>query len=92
MSLYDYRISQDIAMRDEPFYALVMAAMRRADSDNAELLRLAWPDVWGELLARYNAPGGLLPGEDGTGVTTGVTRRIGIADLRAAIAKAQGDT
>lgn len=43
------------------FYALIMAAMRQADTDNAERLRRCWPDVWQELHARYNAPGGILP-------------------------------
>jgi hypothetical protein len=63
MSLYDYKTSQKIAAEDHPFYALIMAAMRQADTDNVEKLRAAWPEVWEELRARYNAPGGFLPGE-----------------------------
>ncbi|MGV0627175.1 hypothetical protein [Mycolicibacter minnesotensis] len=61
MSLYDYNASGYLAMQDPPFYALIMAAMRRADTANAALLRTCWPDVWDEVQARYNAPGGVLP-------------------------------
>ena len=63
MSLYDYQISKVISSQDPPFYALVMAAMRQADSVNNRKLQLAFPEVWTELQARYNAPGGVL--EDG---------------------------
>ena len=64
MSHYDYEISKQIAARDYPFYALIMAAMRKADSNNAELLRLAFPDIYHELKLRYNSPGGVLPEDD----------------------------
>lgn len=60
MSLYDYKMSQEIEGK-YPFYALIMTAMRQADSDNLELLRQAFPRVWQELYERYNAPGGVLP-------------------------------
>lgn len=73
MSLFDYQVSQRLAvfgalMKEdcyfEPsFYSLIMAAMRRADPTNLMLLRQAFPDTWRELNARYNAPGGKLPGE-----------------------------
>jgi hypothetical protein len=63
MSHYDYKVGQQLDLQDVPFYALIQAAMRRADTDNSIALRLAFPDVWDELWARYNAPGGLLPGE-----------------------------
>ena len=63
MSLYDYQASKQIAQEGLSFYALIMAAMRRADTDNAHRLRVAFPDTWAELEARYNAPGGLLEGE-----------------------------
>lgn len=61
MSRFDYLRSTELT--GEPFYALIMAAMRGADTRNAERLRAAWPEVWDELQARYNAPGGLLDGE-----------------------------
>jgi len=60
MSLYDYMASQTIAARDEPFYALIMAAGRKADTQNLELLESCWPDTIADLRARYNAPGGRL--------------------------------
>ena len=60
MSRYDYEISKDI---DYPFYALIMAAMRKADSFNIVRLKTVYPKVWEELQARYDAPGGILPGE-----------------------------
>ncbi len=63
MSRHDYLVSQLLARRDDPFRSLVMAAMRRADSDNWDRLRAAFPDIAEELLARYNAPDGVLPGE-----------------------------
>ena len=64
MSHYDYRVSQQISAQDYPFYALLMAAMRQADTDNIEKLKQAWPAIFNELLTRYNAPGGLLEGEE----------------------------
>lgn len=63
MSLYDYKRSIEIAAKDYPFYSLVMAAMRQADSDNMEKLHTAFPWIYEELQLRYNAPGGLLPNE-----------------------------
>ena len=65
MSLYDYKMSQRIASEDYPFYALIMAAMRQADSNNIDLLKFAFSDVWHELTERYNAPGGVLPEDKG---------------------------
>lgn len=63
MSLYDYKRSAHITAQDEPFYALLMACMRQADTDNADKLRANWPHIWDELQERYNAPGGFLKGE-----------------------------
>ena len=63
MNRYDYLMSLEIAKKDYPFYALIMAAMRQADSNNLDLLRAMWPAVWDQLEDRYNAPGGYLPGE-----------------------------
>jgi hypothetical protein len=37
--------------------------MRKADTTNAAKLRAAFPDVWNEFQARYNAPGGVLADE-----------------------------
>lgn len=63
MSHYDYVCSARIAADDPPFYALVMAAMRKADSGNLDRLRGAFPDAWAELDQRYNSAGGYLPGD-----------------------------
>lgn len=63
MSLYDYQRSKVLAAHDEPFYALIMAAMRKADDANAKLLSAAWPGVWNELWRRYGAPGGRIGNE-----------------------------
>ncbi len=63
MSLHGYMTSQALILLDPPFYALIMAAMRKADTDNAIKLRQAWPDVWTELEARYNAPLGMIDGD-----------------------------
>jgi hypothetical protein len=60
VSLYDYEQSRQLASQDEPFYALIMAAMRRADTHNQRLLQAGWPGVWQEMQERYNAPGGRL--------------------------------
>ena len=60
MSLYDYKQSQEIAARNYPFYALIMAAMRQADTNNLLMLQTMWPEQWKDLQARYYAPGGIL--------------------------------
>lgn len=60
MSLNDYKESQKISACDYPFYALIMAAMRQADSFNLARLQREFPNQWEELQERYNAPGGML--------------------------------
>lgn len=60
MSLHDYEIGREIAAHGYPFYALIQAAMRQADTDNVVKLQEAWPAVWEEFMRRYNAPGGKL--------------------------------
>lgn len=64
MSRFDYEASKKISAEDPPFYALIMAAMHGADEENLRRLRLGFEDVWQELRARYDAPGGVLAGED----------------------------
>lgn len=58
MSFFDYTVSRDIAQHDYPFAALIMAAMRRADTFNSEMLRRAFPDIHEELQERYHSAGG----------------------------------
>jgi len=65
MSLYDYRQSKEIAAKDYQFYALIMAAMRKADTHNLIRLKSMFSGTWEELQARYNAPGGCLGEEPG---------------------------
>jgi Zn ribbon nucleic-acid-binding protein len=67
MSLYDYRESLEISKKDPQFYALIMCAMRKADTDNMAKLRHMWPEIYAEFEQRYHAPGGILP-EDGIDV------------------------
>ncbi len=62
MTLHEYRASQELSRTGVNFYALIMAAMRGADSVNLPKLKAAWPEVWNELQARYNAPGGIIDG------------------------------
>ncbi|GAA2813002.1 hypothetical protein [Saccharopolyspora taberi] len=64
MSHFAYEQSQQAA-RDYDFDTLVMAAIRRADSTNAEILWRVFPEIADELQQRYDAPGGFLPGEAG---------------------------
>ncbi|MCT7372738.1 hypothetical protein [Mycolicibacterium llatzerense] len=63
MSYFDYSAARDLVAQDVPFNALIMAAMQRADSTNAAMLRSMYPAVWAEVDARYNAPGAMLPGD-----------------------------
>jgi hypothetical protein len=63
MSRFDYGQSRQLVCADYSFESLIMAAYRRADSQNAALLRADWPEIVEELQARYNAPGGFLDGE-----------------------------
>ncbi len=64
MSLHEYRESLRISADDPGFYALIMAAVLKADDRNYRKLLHAWPDIVEERRERYNAPGGLLPGEE----------------------------
>ena len=64
MSLNDYKQSLLINTKDYPFYALIMAAFRQADTYNLEALKRAFPLVWEEFQARYHAPGGCLDGPE----------------------------
>jgi len=63
MSHYDYEESKEISAKDPPFASLIMAAMRKSDTENTAKLRGAFPEIFNELQERYWAPGGLLPEE-----------------------------
>jgi len=58
--LHEYMVSKEIATQDYPFYALIMAAMRQADSNNIQKLRYLFPDVYDELKELYYI-GGIPP-------------------------------
>jgi hypothetical protein len=63
MSRFDYEECKRVRQTDPGFYSLLMAAMMKADSTNVVKLRIVFPEVWDELQARYDAPGGILPGD-----------------------------
>lgn len=63
MSFHEYQASRELVKADPPFYALIMAAMAKADTPNLMRLQQAWPTVWAEAQARYNAPGARLEGD-----------------------------
>jgi len=60
MSLYDYKKSLEISTDDPPFAALIMAAIRKADSKNLMKLKSVFPKIYMEFKRRYDAPGGIL--------------------------------
>jgi hypothetical protein len=60
MSYFDYQCSVKIDTLSPSFAGIIMAAMRKADSFNLEVLRCTFPDLFEEFRQRYNAPGGLL--------------------------------
>lgn len=64
--LRDYQLGQQLAAADLPFYVLLQAAMRKADTSNFALLADAFPAEAAELRARYDAPGGRLPADPET--------------------------
>lgn len=51
---YAYEMSRKIDAQGYPFYALVMAAMRQADTLNSDKLKAAFPDTWAYLSHAYN--------------------------------------
>jgi hypothetical protein len=64
MSQYDYERAKALDYAAEPFAALIMAAFRRADTDNSARLEAAFPEIVTEQKRRYCAPGGVLPEEE----------------------------
>lgn len=57
MSVIDYKESLKMAANDYSFTAIIMAAMRKADTQNISKLRIMYPEIWEELLTLYNTPG-----------------------------------
>lgn len=63
LSLHSFHAGMELAKSDPPFYALIAAAMVKADTHNAELLRACWPQVFEDAQKRYNAPNGMIEGD-----------------------------
>lgn len=61
MSRWDYDMSKKLTGSGASFDSLIMAAIRKADTINTELLKAAFPRVYQEFHDRYHAPGGVLP-------------------------------
>ena len=55
MSFHSFRAALELSKDDPPFYALIMAAMLKADTTNLAKLKHAWPEIWIELDARYHS-------------------------------------
>ena len=60
MTYHEYIWGREISAKDYPFYALIQAAMRQADTDNLEKLKSLFPETFREFQTRYNTPKGLL--------------------------------
>lgn len=68
MHLREYLASQKVCARVDEitfpganrFYTFLFCAMREADTNNTDLLKEAFPNIYNELQKRYNAPGGAL--------------------------------
>ncbi len=65
LSLHEYEQSKHIGASDYQFYSLIAAAMRQADTDNLEALKLAFPGIYESLTRRYSAPLGVVSEWDG---------------------------
>lgn len=72
MTLLEYEAGQQLQLAAlnirqqtgaNPFYSLIHAAMREADTDNFEALKREFPRTFADLKHRRDAPGGILPGE-----------------------------
>ena len=64
ISYHDWQIAKRLHEEDVPFYALLAALMRKADSDNTKQLALAYPDDFVEAHLRYHLPGGCVSAEE----------------------------
>ena len=63
MSRFEYQEGKRLERANYSFSALIQAAMRCADKENQEKLKVAFPAIWDELRERSKARGGLLPEE-----------------------------
>jgi hypothetical protein len=66
VSRHDYLTSSTLENHGHTYTTLIMTAMRQApDTQDLDLLRDAYPDIWAELMARFHHVSGYLPGEHG---------------------------
>jgi hypothetical protein len=63
MSHFDYEQSLKAVGEGLTFRALIMAAMRRGNTEAVKKLRWAFPQMWTELQARSKTKDGKLEGE-----------------------------
>lgn len=64
ISDFERTVAHQLIEQGYPYEALIMACIRQADTMNCEALQALHPGIFSELLTRYHASGGLLPGED----------------------------
>lgn len=56
----DYWKARRLVKEDFPFYAALAYLIQKADSDNLERIRRAWPGEVTRMQERHNAPGGAI--------------------------------
>jgi hypothetical protein len=54
ISDHEYQTALDLHRDDVPFYALIAAAMLKADTFNTARLMSAWPEIYRAVDARYD--------------------------------------
>lgn len=64
MHVTDYWRMLPLVREDLPFYAALAYLIRKADSDNLERLRHAWPEEVDEMMERHNVPAGAITPEE----------------------------
>ena len=67
LNLIDYNIARALYSADLPFSALIAAAGLRADTANTHKLQGMFPELLVDLQKRYDAPGGLIEGDNTSG-------------------------
>jgi len=59
-TIVDYLESKQLSANDPSFASLVFALIRKADPDNLVKILQTWPELYDEMIQRYNAPGGAI--------------------------------
>ncbi len=63
MSLADFRAASAFQGCDLTFNAFIMSAMRKAQGEDLDKLKEAWPAIYAELDARMRTNKGVLPSD-----------------------------